>query len=78
VEGCWWTEIGAVIFRRSSDKRAYKSAIRNHELDAVGRYTTELNDALLLKRGNDFWKCWNSKFSDGVGQCKQVDGFTDH
>ena len=38
----------------------------------------ELNDALLLKRGNDFWKCWNSKFSSGVGQCKQVDGFTDH
>ena len=32
----------------------------------------------MLKRGNDFWKCWNSKFSSGVGQCKQVDGFTDH
>jgi len=30
------------------------------------------------KRGNDFWKCWNSKFSSGGGQCKQVDGFTDH
>jgi len=32
----------------------------------------------LLKRGNNFWKCWNSKFSSGVGQCKQVDSFTDH
>jgi len=32
----------------------------------------------MLKRGNNFWKCWNSKFSSGVGQCKQVDGFTDH
>ena len=69
---------GPLFSRRSSDKRAYKSAIRNHESDSVGRYTNELNDALMLKRGNDFWKCWNSKFSSDVGQCKQVDGFTDH
>ena len=40
--------------------------------------TNELNDALLLKRGNEFWKCWNSKFSAGAGQSKQVDGLTDH
>ena len=44
----------------------------------MGRYTNELNDALLLKHGNEFWKCWNSKFSGGAGQCKQVDGFTVH
>ena len=52
-------------------------AIRKQESDSAGRYTNELNDALLLKRGNDFWKCWNSKFSSGAGQCKQVDGCTD-
>ena len=46
--------------------------------DSVGRYTNELNDALLLKRGNKFWKCWNSKFSTGAGQSKQVNGLTDH
>ena len=34
----------------------------------MGRYTNELNDALLLKHGNEFWKCWNSKFSGGAGQ----------
>ena len=69
---------GPLASRRSSDKRAYKSAIRKQESDSVGRYTNELNDALLLKRGNEFWKCWNSKFSSGAGQCKQVDGCTDH
>ena len=69
---------GPLFSRRSSDKRAYKSAIRKQESDSEGRYTNELNDALLLKRGNEFWKCWNSKFSTGAGQCKQVDGLTDH
>ena len=39
----------------------------------MGRYTNQLNDALLLKRGNEFWKCGNSTFSSGAGQCKQVD-----
>ena len=67
---------GPLFSRRSSHKRAYKSAIRYS--DSEGRYTNELNDALLLKRGNEFWKCWNSKFSTGAGQCKQVDGITDH
>jgi len=69
---------GPLFARRSSDKRLYKAAIRKQESDSVGRYTNELNDALLLKRGNEFWKCWNSKFSSGTGQCKQVDGLTDH
>ena len=69
---------GQLFSRRSSDKRAYKSAIRKQESDSVERYSNELNNALLSKRGNDFWKCWNAKFSSGVGQCKQVDGLTDH
>ena len=69
---------GQLFSRRSSDKRAYKSAIRKQESDSLERYSNELNDALLSKRGNDFWKCWNAKFSSGVGQCKQVDGLTDH
>jgi len=44
----------------------------------VRRYTNEFNDALLSKRGNDSWKCWNAKFSSGVDQCKQVDGLMNH
>jgi len=69
---------GPLFSRCSADKRAYRSAVRKQESDAVDRCTNELNDALLLKRGNDFWKCWSSKFGSGTGQCKQVDGFTDH
>ena len=69
---------GPLFSRRSSDKRVYKNAIRKQESDSVGRYTNELNDALLSKRGNEFWKCWNAKFSSGAGQCKQVDGLIDH
>ena len=33
---------GPLFSRRSSDKRAYKSAIRNHESDSVGRYTNSV------------------------------------
>ena len=68
---------GPLFSRRNDDKRAYcRSAVRKQESDSVERYTNELNDALLLKRGNDFWKCWNSV--RGTCQCKQVDGFADH
>ena len=59
---------GQLFSHSNSDKRAYKYAIRNHESDSVGRYTNQLNDALLLKRGNDFRKCWNSKFSSDVSK----------
>jgi len=33
---------------------------------------------LSAKHANQFWKCWNAKFGNGTGQCKQVDGYTDH
>jgi len=37
-----------------------------------------LHEALLAKHANQFWQCWNAKFSNGTGHCKQVDGYTDH
>ena len=54
------------------------SAIRRQETDSVGRYTNELHDALLAKHGNQFWKCWNAKFGNGTGHCKEVDGYAAH
>ena len=39
-------------------------------------YTNELHEALLQKNGNEFWKCWKSKFEHYKG-CKEVDGCTD-
>ena len=42
-------------------------------------FTNNLHDALLRKSGQDFWKCWKSKFGnkskrnivqvDGTGDC---------
>jgi len=36
-------------------------------------YTNDLHEALLDKKGNEFWKCWRSKFEHYSG-CKEVDG----
>jgi len=33
---------------------------------------------LLRKNGNEFWKCWKSKFETKSPTCKQVEGITAH
>ena len=36
-------------------------------------YTNDLHEALLItKSGNNFWKCWNSKFEKGDKSCKFI------
>jgi len=35
-------------------------------------YSDALHEALLLKNGNRFWKCWRSKF-ESVNKCSEVE-----
>jgi len=39
-------------------------------------YSNNLHDALLMKDGTAFWRCWRSKF-DNKAKCTQVDGCGD-
>ena len=68
---------GPLYSRRSTDKRAYRAAIRKNKRDSDSLFTNDLHDALLSKQGNDFWKCWNSKVANKSPKCLQVDGFID-
>jgi len=70
---------GPIYSKRSADKRAYKVAIRKSQREADDAYSNDLHDALISKRGNEFWKCWNSKFARSSSRSRrQVDGLTDH
>ncbi len=68
---------GPIFNKRSADKRAYKAGIRKTQSESVQSYSNDLNDALLSKNGNDFWKCWKSKFGVKSPACLQVNGITD-
>jgi len=65
---------GLLYTRRSADKRAYRSAIRANQRDSDLSFTNDLHDALISKHGTEFWKCWNSKFSNKPTRCLQIDG----
>ena len=64
---------GAIYTTRNTDKRAYRSAIRNNRRESEHAFTNDLHEALLNKRGTDFWKSWNSKFSTKSTCPPQVD-----
>jgi len=40
-------------------------------------YTNDLHEALLNKRGTNFWECWNSKFERNKQTINHVDGMID-
>jgi len=63
-----WTSLGKPrsgdIFRAMLQaKYEYKTAIRNKEKQSKLEFTDELNDALMNKDMNSFWRTWQSKFS---------------
>ena len=68
---------GPLFTKRNSDKRTYRIAIRKRQSDATSAFTNDLNDALLSKRGKDFWKCWNAKFERNSPLSSSIDGVTD-
>ena len=58
-------------------KLLYKRRIRECQRQETSSYTNDLHEALVNKEGNDFWKCWRSKFEVKNKRVGQVDGLTD-
>jgi hypothetical protein len=67
---------GACFYKYRSDKLAYKLRIRYCQENETQNYTNDLHEALINKRGCDFWKCWRSKFGAKEQNIIQVDGLT--
>ena len=68
---------GPIFQQRNRDKREYWAAIRRNEANSVERYSNDLHEALLRKRGDQFWKCWNSKLESKSGRPISINGQSD-
>jgi len=67
---------GDCFTRMHSAKLQYKLCLRKlRKADAEG-ISNELNDCLLQKDNDSFWKCWKSKFSSPKTGVHVVDGCT--
>jgi len=67
---------GDCFTRMHSAKLQYKLCLRKlRKADAEG-ISNELNDCLLQKDKDSFWKCWKSKFSSPKTVVHVVDGCT--
>jgi len=67
---------GPLYQQRQSSRLQYRKRLREEQKSESMVYTNDLHEALLDKKGNEFWKCWRSKFEHYSG-CKEVDGSTD-
>ena len=60
----------------------YKKCIREERVNKTSCYTNDLHEALLGKKGQDFWKVWKSKFDNKqkhtMSHIAHVDGVTDN
>ena len=70
---------GFLFSEYKKDKMLYKKRIREEKADEISCYTNDLHEALLRKKGQDFWKVWKSKFDNknAISHIAQVDGVTD-
>ena len=66
---------GFVAMRQ--DKARYKLAIKTKECDSRNVFSNSLNDALLSKNMDSFWKSWKSKFGKKVSPTV-IDGSCDN
>jgi len=67
---------GSVFSERQRARLQYRRRIREGKSVETSSYSNELNDALLRKDGNSFWKCWKSKVEHEY-RCIEVDGCVD-
>jgi len=56
------------------DKAAYKLALRTKEKQSANDFSDSLNDALMCKNMDSFWKTWRSKFC-GKQTAQVIDGY---
>ena len=69
---------GPIYQKRQECRLRYRRRIRESEKISINTYTNELHDALMHKDGDDFWKCWRSKFDPRDCTYNQVDGCVDN
>ena len=68
---------GPIFTNRQSHRMNYRKRLREEQRNETRAYTNELHDALMLKNGPAFWKCWRSKFNIHSRGIDQVDGRCD-
>ena len=75
---CGRPRSGTVYHERRLAKYNYKKAIRNKQRESDACISNELNDCLLNRDTDTFWKTWNSKFNSKrcLPQC--IDGMLDN
>jgi len=76
-----WTAVGKPRFgseflAMKRAKFAYKLAIKNKECSNQNEFTNSLNDALLAKDMDSFWRSWRSKFCSNT-RFTIIDGCSD-
>ena len=68
---------GPIASKARACKMLYKKRIREYQKQETMSYTNDLHEALILKNGNAFWKCWRGKFEQNQSKVMQVNGLTD-
>lgn len=68
---------GPIACKCRASKMQYKKAIRERQRREMGSQNQELYESLLRKNGEQFWRCWKSKFNSRSNHIVQVDGLTD-
>ena len=70
---------GILFSEYKKDKMLYKKCIREERVNETSCYTNDSHEALLRKKGQDFWKVWKSKFDNKhtMSHIAHVDGVTD-
>jgi len=67
---------GSVFDTRQSTRLQYRRRLREGQRTTDEIYTNELHEALLRKKAQPFFKCWQSKF-ESERKCIEVDGCVD-
>src|ERR1043165_3326100 len=68
---------GNIFDKRTRDKLAYKAVIARHKLNEKLSVSNDLNDALIAKKSNVFWKTWKSKVCESKSTLTCTDGSFD-
>jgi Reverse transcriptase (RNA-dependent DNA polymerase)/Endonuclease/Exonuclease/phosphatase family len=68
---------GLIACNARASKLRYKQSIKLHQQRELTSYNDELHQALNAKKGEEFWKCWRSKFNIKPVYRGQVEGKTD-
>ena len=66
---------GPIFDNRQSHRMVYRKRLREEQRNETQAYTNELHEALMLKNGSAFWKCWRSKFNISTRKARRLSLF---